>query len=271
MEKIIIGEYHITDCEHIGDIHREINFLKNVHNSIKIINSYWDKKDCGEAYITFSFNSKYFAEIYDKIDARYNEDINDYIVVKQETNDVFANAKLYKYNDYKVIYNHYRCFFDDTKITLELFFEETSIISNAEIVSKAINVLGVKTTIILGYTKYKVDDSNYVRVLLQTLIENVSHEKLKAFGDYCLGKRGWLHDNHIYGEIRINSILKDYCKYNDFVTLIKTIADKKPLKFKCLDYYRSSFIDIEHDKYLNDDNTINDTININGFDYKLVL
>ena len=259
----IHGIYHIPDCENRGDIHRAIAMLLDTHPKIRIVNHYWDKHDCGEAYVAFAFPSQYFVEIYNKVDADYNADINNYISIEKENSNIFANAKICKPKEFSYLCNKHKCLFDAQNITLTLFFQESKKLSNEAIVKKAIYVLGLGTKIV-AYEKSMTDGYRYVTVLLQTPIVNVSFEKLHSFGDYCLGRHGWLKENNIYGEIRVNSILKDYCKYNDFVGLIQKIANKEPLLYTNKAYYYPKVIEVQYDTYINKDNSIKERFEVNG-------
>lgn len=270
-KEIIVGIYCVADCEHRGDIIREINYLRNVHHGIRIINSFWDGRDCGEAYIEFSFQSCYFAEIYNKIDAKYNVDINDYLPINKEINGLLSNVTILNKKDFQSLCKKYERQFDDQKITLHLFFEESADISNDKIINKAIETFGKETTNILAYSKHKTDRNNFVEVLFQTLITNISKDKLHDFGDYCLGSHGWLKNNHIYGEIKINSVLKDGCRYNDFVGLIKKISNKEPLEYKSGSYYRTKIINVDYENYIGKDNMINPIITLDDVNYRLKL
>lgn len=261
-DKIIHGIYNVPDCENRGDIHRAILMLLDTHPKIRIVNHYWDKQDCGEAYVTFAFPSRYFTEIYNKVDAEYNADINDYMSIEKENSNLFTNALVFKYKEFSALCEKYKCLFDTQNITLTLFFQENYKLSNEVIIKKAIYVLGLGTKI-LAYTKRITDGSRFVTVLLQTPIVNISFEKLHSFGDYCLGRHGWLNDNHIYGEIRINSVLKDYCKYNDFVGLIQKIAKKEPLLYTNKAYYHPEIIEVQYETYMGKDNMINERFELN--------
>lgn len=269
--EIIIGTYYVADCEHNGDIQREISYLRNIHHGIKIINSYWDGRDCGEAYIEFSFKSCYFVEIYNKVEATYNADINDYLPLIKERNSLLSNAKILSHKLFNELCNKYEYSFDNKNITLRLFFGEKTNISNETIISKAVEILGKETTNILAYSKYKVDGTNYVDVLIQTLISNINFKKLHDFGDYCLGSHGWLKTNHIYGEMRINSVLKDYCTNNDFISLIEKIDKKETLIFTDKNYYHPKTIEVSYNTYMGDNNIIIPKIRIDGIFYFLKL
>lgn len=268
-KEIIVGTYYIPDCEHRGDIQREMSYLRNIHHGIRIINHYWDGRDCGEAYIEFSFNSCYFIEIYNKVDAKYNADINDYLPLNEEKNGLLSNAKILNIKLFDELCKKHKCLFDNKNITLRLFFGEKSHISNETIVSKAVDVLGKETTNILAYSKYKVDGTNYIDVLIQTLISNISFKKLYDFGDYCLGCHGWLKTNHIYGEMAINSVLKDVCNNNDFINLIEKIDKKEPLIFTDNNYYHPKTVTISYENYMEDNNKIISKIRIDDTWYFL--
>lgn len=81
MEKMLYGKYKIIDCEHYGDIDSGLHDLERYN--VNIIDTYWDGRDCGEAYIKFSFAEKDFEEIYRALHsfAIFEDNIQNYVQV----------------------------------------------------------------------------------------------------------------------------------------------------------------------------------------------
>lgn len=69
-DKVCCFEYNIADCENRGDLHRAEYYCEQICKKYggKITNSYWDGRDCGEAYITCEFP-------YDKVERVMREDV----------------------------------------------------------------------------------------------------------------------------------------------------------------------------------------------------
>ena len=57
MEEIIKGIYRVTDCEHHGDMDSSTSYLRSI--GCNVIESHWDGKDCGDAYIVSNFHEKH--------------------------------------------------------------------------------------------------------------------------------------------------------------------------------------------------------------------
>lgn len=79
MEKII-GKYFVCDCEHSGDMESAKSFIRNL--GCQIVDDYWDGRDCGEAWIEFSFYDNIFVKVYEKLSGSsvsYSADINKYM------------------------------------------------------------------------------------------------------------------------------------------------------------------------------------------------
>lgn len=49
--KEIIGKYHVTDCEHEGDLLWASQEVRSLGG--KVLTTEWDGQDCGEAYVYF--------------------------------------------------------------------------------------------------------------------------------------------------------------------------------------------------------------------------
>lgn len=244
--KYIIGYYPICDCEHYGDISSEKSWLLNQNPNIKILKEYWDGQDCGEAYIKFSFPENQFLDIYKKVDARYSEDINKYIDFSSYG---IKNIPILSKQDFSKKCNEYYSYFDNEYITLRLFFQLTNKFSIEEVINKAIEAIG-KDCIIEAYSVNKSDNDTYINVLFKTKLKNIIYQKIHDFGDFCIGRRGWLHDNHIYGELSINSVLKYGITYDNFDNLIHKISNKEKIIFQTKTYYNRKEIEVDYETYM---------------------
>lgn len=254
MNKMITATYYIHDCENYGDIQRAECWLTSINNSISILDRYWDRHDCGIAYIKFKFPSELFVKIYQRVDADYDEDINDYIVHKS----LIRHAHVLSKDDFHNLQKTYNETFTDKKITLLLFFEQNNSISDETIIQKAITAIGVRNTTIEGICYQLVDRRKYVNVLFNTDYENIDINNIQEFGNYCLGRKGWLHDNHIYGELIVNTLFgRNYQKYWE------KIRNKEALPYSDGSYY-SSIINIPYDEYMDANNKIKVNILHNG-------
>ena len=73
--KEISGKYKVIDCEHIGDIRSDEGYL--IRNGCKIISRYWDRTDCGEAYIEFTCPENKYQELASKFGSLAQWETND--------------------------------------------------------------------------------------------------------------------------------------------------------------------------------------------------
>lgn len=261
----IIGKYKICDCEHAGDILAAKSFLKSVSTDINIDNVYWDRKDCGDAYIIFSFSDKNFIEIYNKINAVYNADINDYIDYSKES---FKNISPSQYNTFKEKLKKNKLLFDNNFISVSLFFEQTKKFTNETIINKALSVLG-KNAVIDCFTIRKCGEETFVFVLFKVPNKNINSKRLETFGNYCLGNKGWLKKNNIYGELNVNSVL--YNKENDgkfLFDLINKISKHEKLIYQTKNYYYKKEIEVDFNDYFKNE-LISETIQKDGEIYYL--
>ena len=73
--KNITGIYHVADCEHWCDMDSAKSFIRSL--GCVITDSYWDGRDCGEAWVEFSFPECRYVAIYNKLgsSAGYSADI----------------------------------------------------------------------------------------------------------------------------------------------------------------------------------------------------
>ena len=263
---MINGVYYVADCEHRGDIEREVNYLRNIDREIVINSTYWDGHDCGEAYIKFSFPKSKFVSIYEKVDAYFDADINDYLdFSKNKENLSFENVSIIPYKEFKKMKQEYCYKFTDNIITLDLFFEKNNRISDNEIISKALEAIGDKTEI-LSISYSKTDGTTYVSVLFKTEYDKLDYNKIREYGDFCIGGRGWLSDNRIYGELKVNTLFR-----RNYENLWNKVRNKEPLPYKKMDggYYVKPIL-VEYNDYI-ENSIIKDRVKLNDIEYYLFI
>lgn len=76
MEKIR-GTYDIVDCEHSGDIQRDIDYVRSL--GCEVIGHYWDGHDCGDAYVEFYCTPELVVKHYKDTCFHFDCDITKYI------------------------------------------------------------------------------------------------------------------------------------------------------------------------------------------------
>ena len=91
MEKIK-GRYDIVDCEHSGDIQRDIDYVRSL--GCEVIGHYWDGHDCGDAYVEFYCTPELILKHYKDICFHFDCDIDKYINFREEAIKALKN----KYN-----------------------------------------------------------------------------------------------------------------------------------------------------------------------------
>lgn len=267
MSKIIKGKYYIADCEHRGDITRECEYLKEIQG-IKILDTYWDGKDCGEAYIIFEFSSDIFKNVYNKLpNAFYNEDINNYVTVTQTLNE----GKQIKYNDYnKKVKELYLKFLQD-KVAITLFFEITPKINIYDIIVKAKKSISKYNDVVIdSYATNITDGNKFIHVLFLVPIESFDINGLRDFGTCCIANHGsWLGINRIYGQLTINSILVD--KHFSLRDLYEKINNKADMLYyyKAHYYAKIELKTFSYKEYMDENNNIKKTINFDNKEYHI--
>lgn len=91
MEKIK-GRYDIVDCEHSGDIQRDIDYVRSL--GCEVIGHYWDGHDCGDAYVEFYCTPELVVKHYKDTCFHFDCDITKYINFRETAIKVLKN----KYN-----------------------------------------------------------------------------------------------------------------------------------------------------------------------------
>lgn len=230
--KRIDAKYHIADCEHRGDIERAEVYLRKLDSHIRIEGKHWDGKDCGEAYIEFSFPSTIFEKLYWKLydNTIFYANINHYINLGGKSR---FSGKYCSMETLNVMNNQLKRDVSEgweERLPMMLFFQQDDNICSELIISKALGMFPKYE--ILGYCCDLVDSKIYHNLLFTCHIDDIDGEKMKEFGDYCLSHHdSFLNRNHIYGELSCQHILKNARDYDDFKTIVNRILEKKSLLY----------------------------------------
>lgn len=86
MEKIK-GRYNIPDCEHWGDVQNSIDFIKEL--GCEVIEHYWNRQDCGEAWIEFYCWPEFVKRAYKSSSFSFECDIKKYINLREQAINEF--------------------------------------------------------------------------------------------------------------------------------------------------------------------------------------
>lgn len=224
-QKMINGKYRVCDCEHFGDIERSANFLRGLNCVIS--ETFWDRRDCGDAWIEFTVPECHFLKVYHSTlgSCEFNVDVNDYIKIDWKTDKLVSRDK------FNELEKNMRCDVSEgfeKRLPLLLWFEESKHTPD-EVIEKVLSLLGNGIQIIAAYVSI-TDGTTYYRVLLTSPIENVTKDKMESIGDYCLGCRGWLKSNRIYGECKCVHILMEY-DYDLLKACITSLLNKNGLVY----------------------------------------
>ena len=254
----ITGTFRVADCEHNGDMDWARSMITGLGCIIK--DSYWDGRDCGEAWVEFSFPECRFVAIYHKLgsSASYSANINDYI----KLDDVTGYSRI----SYNVLYElrnkmaeDYTTGFEE-RLPLWLFFEIDKWHDNpAQIISKVLSFFKEPAEI-LGYNTKIVDGNKFCDVLIKTSYRNLTKGIMSyGIGDYCLGHRGWLHSQGIYGECRcVHKTFNPSCsglwEYELLHRVIECVKKGVSLEYRNQDsYYCPKDMVVNSDLYLDND------------------
>lgn len=256
--KNITGIYHVADCEHWCDMDSAKSFIRSL--GCVITDSYWDGRDCGEAWVEFSFPECRYVAIYNKLgsSAGYSADINDYIKVS----DIAGYSRV----SYKELYElrnkmaeDYSAGFEE-RLPLWLFFEVDKWHNNPEeIISKVLSFF-IEPVEVLGYNSKVVDGNKFYDVLIKSSYRNLTKGIMSnGIGDYCLGHRGWLHSQGIYGECQcvhktFNPSVSGCWEYELLHRVIECVKKGAPLEYRNQDsYYSPKDMVVYSDLYLSSD------------------
>lgn len=253
MEKkeIIKGCYHVADCEHNGDMEWGRNFISRNVPEVKILESYWDGHDCGEAYIMFSFPAKHFVKVFKAIcciGVSFDADINDYYpfsgknrfegkaISRKKMNNILSQME-------KDVSEGW-----EKRLPVRLSFVKNDNINREVIFSKVFEILNDYE--IMGYCISMNDNrEEYHDLLLSCSLDKIDGIKFKAFGDtlYMRDRGSWLYKNNIYGFLVCEHNLKKTRSYEEFKTLADRIINKRPLPYDCC--YSSTPIIVPYSEY----------------------
>lgn len=266
MGKQIKGTYWVADCEHNGDVENAKSYLRSL--GCNVISYYWDGYDCGEAYITFSFDETKFIKIYKELSGNtveYSADINNYY--KFNTLDDFQKLPndILKSERNRLAHDLSKDILDNMPIYM--FWECSDKISDDEVINKALGFIGTDTKVI-GYSYEIVDGCQFCDVLMTTPYTNMMADKFTyGIGDYCLGHFGWFHNHGIYGECRpVHDLYSWFNYYDEFQKAIKLILNGKDLKYKSNGYYGTSKMFTKED-YLDKEGNLLNKISFEWKDY----
>ena len=267
-EKTIIGRFHIPDCEHRGDIEWGRNVVtRKLGGKVMITREYWDGRDCGTAYIEFCFPlSKLQAvdkEIAQDTSFSYvNINIKDYLQMGGSESLCGCNNKL-SAKELRALCKN--CDYSqgfEKKIAVKLFFQHGHI-SPEDVTEKALEALG-KSARILGYSCIRVDGNLFTEVVFNINVNDIDGDKFKEFGDYCLGHRGWLSKNHIYGELSIkHEVMQPLMTYERFKDIIRSVAAKKDIIYMT---HSCDKISLPYEEYMQDGH-VKSFVKVNGREY----
>lgn len=274
--KKITGIYHVADCEHWGDMDSAKSFIRSL--GCVITDSHWDGRDCGEAWVKFSFDDNRFVAIYNRLgtSANYSADINDYFKLPDNGDIPYPRMKSSELISIKNKMAEDISVGFEERLPLWLFFEINEYrnqYSPSEIISKVLSYFEEPVEV-LGYNIHVVDGNKFCDVLLNSSYRNLSCKTMKhGIGDYCLGDRGFLDSIHVYGECRcvhkwINTIrLRDYEYLHRVINCMKSGL---PMEYRNQDsYYHPIDIILSSDKYMDSDGSFKPVIEVEGKKYTL--
>lgn len=271
--KTITGRYRVADCEHWGDMESGKNYLRSL--GCTVTDLYWDRHDCGEAWIDFQFPSSKFQTIYRKLcdSASFSEDINDYMDFAPMSGYKRISKSEFNQIRDKMAADYSPGFLD--RLPLHLFFTRSYDLNPEEVISKCLSYFPDDTSVI-GYHIKIVDGSIYYNVLLNTSYKNLTKEIMEdGIGDYCLGRTGWLKENGYYGECRcvhkfVNKSLMGGGYYGYLQRILHVISTRQPLTFiGGRSYYRQNTIEVPYSEYMDESGNIIPEFEKDGVKYTL--
>lgn len=273
MAKIINGSYNVADCEHRGDIERVECLLRK--NRCEVVNSYWDGRDCGEAYVRFRCNESDFPALYRMFgnSASFDADINDYVQgcgvqgYKRYTSKELLNMKKQMDNDLSAGF--------ENRLAFYLWFEvkDRPFLTTDEIVSGCLKYLTDYE--VIGYDTHIVDGCEYMDLLIKTTYRNLTDAAIgrNGIGDYCLGDYGWIKRHNIYGECSCNHVLLNRLNmgygYDYLQRVMQMILNRESLEYRGGSYYHPKDIKVSADEYLDAEGTFLNKITKDGITYSL--
>lgn len=273
MAKMISGTYNVADCEHRGDIAHVECLLRS--NGCEVINSYWDGRDCGSAYVKFRCNECDFPILYKKFgsSATFYADINDYVKgcgikgYKRYTSNELMKLKKQMDNDLSSGF--------ENRLAFLLWFEvkERPFLTTDDIISECLKYLTDYE--VIGYDTHIVDGCEYIDLLIKTTYKNLTDAAIgkNGIGDYCLGDYGWLKRHHIYGECSCDHILLNRMgmgyEYGYLQRVMQKIICRESLQYRGRSYYHLKDIEVSANEYFNSNGDFLKQITKDGITYSL--
>lgn len=262
----------MTDCEHYGDINRAIHLLSSLNCDVNSF--FWDKKDCGESYVDFSFLEKQFVKIYQRLgsEAKYDADINQYLSFEELPFTRHNHISLSQVE--RELRNDLSCGFYN-RLPLRLFFCCDTLkyknLTPFDVVTQCLSYLEDVT--IIGYYFDVVDGSTYCNVLMKSSYRNLTAKRIQdGIGDYCLGHNGWMAKNKIYGECTCtHSFLNkgNFWYYDYLQYFVECLKEKKSLIYKEDKYYNAREIVLTHKQYFDKRGHFKPIVEVNGVNFKM--
>lgn len=273
MAKMISGTYNVADCEHRGDIVQVECLLRS--NGCEVINSYWDGKDCGCAYVRFCCKECDFPILYKKFgsSATFDADINDYVKgcgiqgYKRYTSNELMKLKKQMDNDLSSGF--------ENRLAFLLWFEvkERPFLTTDDIISECLKYLTDYE--VIGYDTHIVDGCEYIDLLIKTTYKNLTDAAIgrNGIGDYCLGDYGWLKRHHIYGECSCDHILLNRTsmgyEYAYLQRVMQKIICRESLQYRGKSYYHLKDIEVSANEYFNSNGDFLKQITKDGITYSI--
>lgn len=206
--KTIHCSYPIADCEHSGDIRNaeyEVRKLggKNMH-------SYWDGRDCGEAYVEFELDESQVLGVWKRSDkVRYEERLKDYINLGDlglpKTTD---RDSLYKLNSHTT-----ECEQDIKNVRFTIWFKVSKDTENVrDILDECLSIFGIGEECVKASSIEPWEDCVEVNILIECPLEKCSDAKAKMIKGE---EFHWAHDcvfgrRDISGGISINHFIRSF-------------------------------------------------------------
>ena len=232
MEKYIKGRYRVADCETFNDVFREAQYLRSI--GCIVDETYWDRRDCGEAYVDFRVRESRFPTVYKVIQscATFEADINDYI--KQ---DFVIDGFIYVENKefHSLLDKHENDFSDgfEKRIPINFFFDKKNNVDSNHLIKEILS--NFKTYNPIGYNIMIVDGVTYISLLFTIDYMELQYDTFKKIGDYSLSYNNYLIKSYgLYGQCRPNHKTFDLCNFDYEFTrrLVDKILKKEDISYK---------------------------------------
>ena len=270
MEKFVKGIYRVADCEHFGDVYSDAQYLRSLGCVVE--ETYWDRKDCGEAYVKFKVREYRFPYVYKIIhsSASFDADINDYIKP-----DFFMDnfIKLSKDEFSSLLKNVTNDFGDgfEKRIPILLFFDKKENMDSESIIKEILS--NFKTYKPLGYNVKIVDGTTYIDLLFTVDYMELQNDIFKKIGDSCLSslKNSIIKNHGLYGECKPYHEAFNMCHWDYELTrrLIDKILKKESITYSCRRLANPTrFVEIPYSDYMTDGKLRDSVTDRNGYEYE---